>query len=97
MLSAQHAGAGDTQRDNRLSKASHRASYSGFSFSNLPSKHPAVGPRVHLAGEEEGMAPQVVSHGPDQSILQPGWRRKGVCFNSGFSCSPLLPGAPLFA
>lgn len=35
-----------------------------------PTHNPAVGPRVHLAGQEQSMAPQVVLHGPRQGFLK---------------------------
>ena len=35
-----------------------------------PTHDPAVGPWVHLAGEEQSMAPQMVLHGPLQGFLR---------------------------
>lgn len=35
-----------------------------------PTHNPAVGPWVHLAGEEQSVAPQVVLHGPLQGFLK---------------------------
>lgn len=49
---------------------------------NSPTHDPAVGPRVHLAGEEQSVAPQVVLHGPLQGFL------KTQTSPSGPPCSP---------
>lgn len=37
---------------------------------NSPTHNPAVGPWVHLAGQEQSMTPQVVLHGPLQGFLK---------------------------
>lgn len=36
---------------------------------NSPIHNPAVGPCVHLAGQEQSVAPQMVLHGPLQGFL----------------------------
>ena len=44
--------------------------WSSWHVPNSPTHDPAVGPWVHLAGEEQSVTPQMVLHGPLQGLLK---------------------------